>query len=200
MRNPFKITILLAAVIASLTLCSCGNNDVRNISAAYYDKASVVYDNEGDGSDENTVYELGSCGKTVAAYTALAMADDGILDLDAKVAPYLDKDLFTSDPRMNDITLRQLLCHTAGFSPSYELGTDKNIYSDPGSKFCYSGVGYIYMQSVIENASGMSLDQAASKYVFMPLHMESSTFENTKTITPYMNLSSAVLYSMLMFL
>ncbi|MBO4579123.1 MAG: beta-lactamase family protein [Clostridiales bacterium] len=200
MKNPVRLTFLLVFSIAALTLCSCSDNDVRNISAVYYDKGPVVYKNEGDGVDKNTVYELGSCGKTVAAYTALVMADEGILDLDEKIAPFLDKDLLTADPRMNDITLRQLLCHTAGFSPSYELGTDKNIYSDPGSKFCYSGVGYIYMQSVIENKSGMTLDEAASKYVFKPLSMKNSTFENAKTVTPYMNLSSVVLYSMLIFI
>ena len=93
----------------------------------------------------------------------------------------------------------ELLCHTAGFSPSYELGIDKKIYSDPGAEFRYSGVGYIYLQSVIENAGGMTMDQAASKYVFGPMGLKNSTFERAETVTPYMNLSNAVLYSMLIF-
>lgn len=100
---------------------------------------------------------------------------------------------------MNDITVRQLLCHTAGFSPSFELGVDKKIYSDPGTEFCYSGVGYIYLQNVIENASGMTMEQAARHYVFDPLGMKNSTFENAKTVTPYMNLSSVVIYALAVF-
>lgn len=107
--------------------------------------------------------------------------------------------MLTDDIRMNDITVRQLLCHTAGFSPSFELGVDKKIYSDPGTEFCYSGVGYIYLQNVIENASGMTMEQAARHYVFDPLGMKNSTFENAKTVTPYMNLSSVVIYALAVF-
>lgn len=39
------------------------------------------------------------------------------------------------DERLYDITLKQLLCHTAGFSSSFELGIDKKIYSN----FCIYG-------------------------------------------------------------
>lgn len=102
--------------------------------------------------------------------------------------------MLTDDERIYDITLKQLLCHTAGFSPSFELGVDKKIYSDPGEKFCYSGVGYIYLQNVIENVSGMTIEQAAQYYVFEPLGMNNSTFEHVKTVTPYMKLSSVVIY------
>ena len=60
-------------------------------------------------------------------------------------------------------------------------------------------MGYIYLQSVIENASGMSFEQAAAHYVFEPLGMKNSTFENVKTITPYMNCGNAVLYALVVF-
>ena len=128
------------------------------------------------------------------------MVNEGVLDLNEKISPYLGSDLLTEDIRLNDITLYQLLCHTAGFSPNFEFGTDKKIYFDPGSEFCYSGVGYIYLQSVIENASGMTIEQAAEHYVFQPLGMNNSTFEGATTITPYMNLSSALLYAFAVFI
>ncbi|MCR5846639.1 MAG: serine hydrolase [Lachnospiraceae bacterium] len=196
-----KFTTFLTAVcmvLISATLTGCSETPA-NYTIVRFENGAVTYENSGKGTDEKTVYELGSNGKTVAAYTALAMVDDGILDLDEKIYPYLDKELITKDERMKDITLRELLCHTAGFSPSYELGTDKKIYTDPGEKFRYSGVGYIYLQSVIENSGKMTLDQAASKYVFEPLGMKNSTFESAKTVTPHMNLSSSVLYSLLIF-
>ncbi len=172
---------------------------VRDYSIAFYDNGNLSYENFGNGVDENTVFELASNGKMIAAYVALKLVDEGKIGLDDKVGPYLDSRLVTTDKRMQDITLRQLLSHTAGFSPSFELGVDKKIYSDPGDRFCYSGVGYIYLQSVIENVSGMTMDQAAKHYVFGPLGMTQSTFENSGTITPYMRLSSAVLYSMAVF-
>ena len=61
-------------------------------------------------------------------------------------------------------------------------------------------MGYIYLQSVIENVSGMTMEQAAEYYVFEPLGMENSTFEHTRTVTPYMNLSSVVIYIFIIFI
>ena len=186
--------------VAQETELIASSYDINGYSVAYYENGKVVFHNYGDGIDENSVFELASNGKVISAYIALKLVDEGKINLDDKIAPFLDSDLLTSDERLNDITLKQLLCHTAGFSPSYELGIDKKIYSDPGKEFCYSGVGYIYLQSVIENVSGMTMEQAAEYYVFEPLGMENSTFEHTRTVTPYMNLSSVVIYIFIIFI
>ena len=193
--NKNRFVSLVFLLMMCMCLVSCGDD----YSAVYFQNGSADFDYSGIGVDENTVFELGSCGKAVAAYTALALVDEGKLELNQKIKPYLDSNLITDDPRLDEITLNQLLCHTAGFSPSYEFGVDKKIYSDPGKEFRYSGVGYIYLQNVIEKASGMSLEQAASHYVFEPLGMNNSTFENVKTITPYMNAGNAVLYALVVF-
>lgn len=136
----------------------------------------------------------------ISAYIALKLVDEGKLNLEDKIAPFLDDSLITDDKRIYDITLKQLLCHTAGFSASFELGVDKKIYSNPGDNFCYSGVGYIYLQNVIENVSGMTIEEAANYYVFDPLEMNNSTFQHTKTVTPYMSLSSVVIYTFTVFI
>jgi len=208
MKNTFKLCLVVTILLITVLLSACADRthgsvekkyDIHNSTIVYYDQGSVEYFNTGKGTDEKTVYELGSNGKTVAAYTALAMVDEGILELDNKIISYLDPELTTDDVRLKDITLRQLLCHTAGFSPNYEFGIDKKIYTDPGTAFCYSGVGYIYLQNVIENAGGMPLEQAASKYVFEPLGMKSSSFESVRTVHPYMNAGTAILYALLIF-
>ena len=186
--------------VAQETELMASSYDINEYSIAYYENDRVVFQNYGDGIDENSVFELASNGKVISAYIALKLVDEGKINLNDKIAPFLDSDLLTNDERLNDITLKQLLCHTAGFSPSYELGIDKKIYSDPGKEFCYSGVGYIYLQSVIENVSGMTMEQAAEYYVFEPLGMENSTFEHTRTVTPYMNLSSVVIYIFIIFI
>lgn len=203
MRNTIRVLIALAAIMTAMSLSACHKQNeygINNYTIVCSDNGDVEYQNYGAGTTGQTVYELGSNGKTVAAYVALRMVDDGILTLDEKVYPYLDESLRSDDPRLQEITLKELLCHTAGFSPSYELGIDKKIYRDPGTEFRYSGVGYIYLQNVIENAGAMTMDQAAAKYVFEPMGMKNSTFESAKTITPYMNLNNAILYSMLIFL
>lgn len=169
-------------------------------STARCEKDNLVFENDGDGVDETSVFELASNGKVIGAYIALKLVDEGKLRLDDSIAPFLDDNFITDDKRIYDITLRQLLCHTAGFSASFELGVDKKLYSNPGEKFRYSGVGYIYLQNVIENVSGMTMEQAANWYVFEPLGMDNSTFEHAKTVTPYMRLSSVVIYAFTVFL
>lgn len=174
--------------------------DINGYSIAYYENNKIVFQNYGDGISEKSVFELASNGKVISAYIALKLVDEGKLKLEDKIASFLDSSLLTDDERIYDITLKQLLCHTAGFSPSFELGIDKKIYSDPGEKFCYSGVGYIYLQNVIENVSGMTIERAAQYYVFEPLGMKNSTFEHIKTVTPYMKLSSVVIYIFAVFI
>lgn len=206
-----KLVLILISILSGLlmgitahatqeTELMASSFDINGYSVAYYENDRVVFQNYGDGIDEKSVFELASNGKVISAYIALKLVDEGKINLDDKIAPFLDSDLLTNDERLNDITVKQLLCHTAGFSPSYELGIDKRIYSNPGEEFCYSGVGYIYLQSVIENVSGMTMEQAAEYYVFEPLGMENSTFEHTRIVTPYMNLSSVVIYIYSLFL
>lgn len=195
----FVIVLLGAALGASVPVLQDAEEisqsyDVKGYSIAYYENNEITFRNYGDGINEKSVFELASNGKTVSAYIILKMVDEGKICLDDKIAPFLDDDLLTDDPRMEDITVRQLLCHTAGFSPSFELGINKKIYTDPGEEFRYSGVGYMYLQNVVENVSGMTLEEAAVYYVFEPLGMDNSTFVHTKTVTPYMNLSAVVLY------
>ena len=192
-KNQF--VSLLFLLVMSVSFISCGDD----YSSVYFQNGSTDFYNSGKNVDENTVFELGSCGKTIAAYTAMALVNEGKLELNQKIKPYLNPKLITEDSRLDEITLKQLLCHTAGFSPSYEFGIDKKIYSEPGKEFRYSGVGYIYLQSVIEKASGMTFEQAATHYVFKPLGMNNSTFENVRTITPYMNADNAVLYALVVF-
>lgn len=200
-KNSLVFQLAVILLSATFTAYAADNNDlaqkygIKDYSIVYSTNGQITYENFGKGIDENSMFELGSNGKTVTAYIALKLVLESKIGLDDSIAKYLDSNLITEDERIKSITLRQLLCHTGGFSPSYELGVDKKIYSNPGEKFRYSGVGYIYLQNVIENISGMSLENAARHYVFEPLGMTNSTFEYKKTVTPYIRFSSAVLYS-----
>lgn len=198
--------ILILAIVTAMTACSkkTGQNaekayDINRYSIAYYENGEWRFENHGTGTSEDSVFELASNGKVVTAYITMQLIQEGKLHLEDKIGPYLNSSLLTEDDRIEHITIKQLLCHTAGFSPSFELGIDKKLYSAPGEKFRYSGVGYIYLQSVIEHVSGMTINQAARHYVFEPLGMDNSTFGYAKTVTPYMNASSAVLYALAVF-
>ena len=145
------------------------------------------------------VFEAGSLGKPVVAYICLQLAKEDKLSLDDTITQYLEPAWLTEDHRMASIKIHQLLSHTAGFSPSFEMGVDKRLYFEPGSHFSYSGVGYIFLQKIIERVYGGTLQQAAQEYVFVPLQMHNSTFETTPTVTPYVRTSSLVLYIVLVW-
>ena len=145
------------------------------------------------------VFEAGSLGKPVAAYVCLQLAKEERLSLDDTITQYLEPDWITEDNRMASITIRQLLSHTAGFSPSFEMGVDKRLYFEAGSHFSYSGVGYIYLQKIVERVYGGTFQQAAQEYVFVPLQMHNSTFEAMPTVAPHVRTSSLVVYIVLVW-
>lgn len=173
-----------------------GENRIPAYAVAYLHDGQIEFSGTGEVQELTTAcFEAGSISKTVTAYLCLKLVEEGKLSLDDAIIDYLDAPWITGDSRFSRITIKDLLSHRAGFSPSFEFGVDKKIYFEPGSRFSYSGVGYIYLQKVIEKASGMGLEQATAHYVFEPLKMDSSTFGSRKTITPYLSTSSFVLYT-----
>lgn len=180
------------------------NQKINKYSAAYITNGTIeLYDN-GERtksesiifkySNEPMIFEAASNGKLIASYISLKLVQEEKINLDDKIVDYLDKKYITDDERFSQITIRDLLRHSAGFSPSYEIMIDKKIYYEPGSRFSYSGVGYIYLQNIIENVTQMSFEKAAQKYVFIPLNMSNTTFENSHTVIPYMKISSLLAY------
>lgn len=191
-----RITFIVIIITAFSMFVGC---EKESLCVATGDNGAVSFEYGDSSINEESCFELASIGKTVAAYIALKLVNEGKISLQENIKPYLDPKLITNDEKMNDITLEDLLDHTAGFSPSYELFVDKKVYTTPGKTFRYSGVGYIYLQSVIENVSGMDFEQAAKVFVFEPLDMHHSSFEKMDTVTPYMKLSSVAMYSFLPF-
>lgn len=176
------------------------NDGLNSFSIAYIEDRNVMtYGSNGIQDTSSKLYEAGSNGKMIAAYTCLKLSDEEKLSLDDTIVQYLESDWITSNPRFQTITVRDLLSHTAGFSPSFETGVDKKLYFEPGSNFSYSGVGYIYLQKVIEKTTGQDFESAVQKYAFQPLNMTESTFKKAITVTPFVKASSLALYVIVIF-
>lgn len=152
--------------------------------------------------DEDTVFSVGSVSKLVNAVLILRLVDEGKLDLDTDVNDYLTRwkipeSQFTKDEK---VTLRRLLSHTSGLSqhgfpdfqpgeklPSIEESLNGEGHAkheavrplfEPGSDMKYSGGGIMVSQLIVEEVTGLDYTEAAKKYVFEPLGMSRSTFEN----------------------
>lgn len=144
--------------------------------------------------EADTVMYGASLTKTVFAYFVLQLHDDGLLDLDQTIETLLPHPLPTytgfkrthspwadlaGDDRWKKITPRMLLTHSGGFrnfffiTPQGEF--DRNgtldIHFEPGSRYFYSGDGFILMQFVLEQGLGMDVGEEMRRRVFRPLKM-----------------------------
>jgi CubicO group peptidase (beta-lactamase class C family) len=160
----------------------------RGMAVAVIDHGAVGYvqaygirNANGDPLTTSSVMYGASLTKTVFAYAVLQLVDRGRLDLDTPIKDDLDmplpsygldpvfpdkygpyKDL-ADDPRWERITPRMCLTHSTGFSNFFFIEPDQklHVHFDPGSRFSYSGEGFILLQFVIEHgrkAQGLGLD------------------------------------------
>ena len=181
--------------------------NVPGVSIAVVDNGKVKWakgygianTNDGTKVDTNTIFQAGSISKPLAALAALKLVENGKLDLDKDVNEYLEdwqipESDFTKDEK---VTLRRLLTHTAGMTvhgfPGYTQidtfptlievldgnGNTPRIFVDtiPGSIWRYSGGGYTVMEKVVEDVSGLSLDEYMEKNILPTMGMNNSTFQ-----------------------
>lgn len=123
-----------------------------------------------------TIFEAASLTKIVTAYAALKLVDQGKLSLDTPLNKYLGNNYDCTDPRINLITARHVLTHSAGF-PNWRPDGSKTlpINFNPGEKFSYSGEGFVYLSKVMEKLTGMSFTEYINKTVLQPLDMSHSS-------------------------
>ena len=122
--------------------------------------------------DVDTVFAACSDTKPVFAYGVLKLCEKGVLSLDTPLTKYTSRRV-TADARVELVTARHVLSHTAGF-PNWRQGPDLPIQFAPGSQFQYSGEGFSYLQSVVEEISSQSFEEFMRDNVLVPLGMTSS--------------------------
>ncbi|KAK5113674.1 hypothetical protein LTR62_003301 [Meristemomyces frigidus] len=150
-----------------------------------------------------TVFWIASCTKLLATMACMQAVEKGQLALDDheqvyKLCPELEKikvlqDDGTLTERKNDITLRMLLAHTAGFGYEFfnpklrdygrPLGFDvfhadeRDIFrmplvNQPGEKWEY-GINIDWAGIVLERATGVKLNDWIQKEIMQPLGLKS---------------------------
>ena len=161
----------------------------------------------------NTLFQAGSISKPVAALAALKLVESGSVDIDEDVNIYLKEwnipeNDFTQEEK---VTLKRLLTHTAGMTvhgfPGYQQtdtfpsindvlngnGNTPKIFVDtiPGSIWRYSGGGYTVMEKMVEDVSGLPLDEYMSKNILEAIGMNNSTYEQPLSSKHHSNASAA---------
>jgi CubicO group peptidase (beta-lactamase class C family) len=125
--------------------------------------------------DDGTLFEAASLSKPIVACTTLRLIDAGKLDLDEPLSNIVGP-LVADDVRASSITARHVLSHTTGLPNWRRNGVPLRTYFSPGSRFSYSGEGFVFLQAVIERVTGEPLEAVVERLVFTPLEMRRSSF------------------------
>ena len=133
----------------------------------------------------DTIYDMASLTKVVCTTTCLMqLVEKGLLRIFDPVSKYFDRF------RFNNITVWHLMTHTSGLPEGVAGPKDKFTEQDvmdkifsieellfkPGTKIVYSDINYILLGKIIEQLSGMKLNEYAKQYLFEPLEMEDSGY------------------------
>lgn len=134
----------------------------------------------------NTISESGSVAKQFTAAAVVLLAQDGVLSLNDDIVKWI--------PEVKGfgrkITVRHLLTHTSGLPDRYTLHDFQNrpagqtdhenrevvamltrmrdLNFDPGEDYEYSNTGYIVAATIVERASGKSLQTFTNERMFRP--------------------------------
>ncbi|WP_422079362.1 serine hydrolase domain-containing protein [Ulvibacterium sp.] len=165
--------------------------------------------------DENTAFSTASISKPITATLFAILEEKGQIDLKAPVSGYLKRWKLPDSEFLKDtvLTLEHLLSHTAGttqggFADFYEgdtiptivhslkgqiPGYDKEIdfVSVPGTKWKYSGGGYVIAQMALEDHLGKSLAHLAEEYLFLPLGLKNTTMRQPNEVGFLNNVAKA---------
>jgi CubicO group peptidase (beta-lactamase class C family) len=145
----------------------------------------------------DTHFRIGSISKTVVAVALLRLAEEGKIDLNARlkqIAPEVEfENLWEAT---HPVRVVNLLEHTAGFDDRHPSESDnltdpadlplrdvlaicptsRHSRWPPGTRMSYSSPGYAVAGYLIEKATGRPYEEYIAENVFAPLGMETASF------------------------
>lgn len=185
------------------------HHDVPGVSVAVIENYEIVLTESYGFIDESnstkttnqTLFQVGSLSKPVAAYAALLLAQEGLVDLDQPANDYLTswkipQNSYTAE---HAVTTGSILAHRAGLSVHGFAGYPKNhplpdliqilngtlpaqndpivVNMIPGTSQVYSGGGYTVLQQLMIDVEDSNFPDLMAKRMLTPLRMKQSTFD-----------------------
>lgn len=171
-----------ASQIAAEARQVMATTQAKGITIAVVDRGKVqsvaafgVRNAKGDPLTTDTIMYGASLTKAVFAYGVMRLVDAGRLNLDKPIASLLPKPLpeyagyesLADDPRWKAITPRMALTHSTGLpnfafvEPDHRL----HIHFDPGTRYAYSGEGFLLLQLALEQGLGVDIRSFTDGYL-----------------------------------
>src|SRR3984957_1285265 len=175
--------------------------------AVFKDGSAVLMKSYGSANLEQgvpvsneSVFRIGSVTKQFTAVALLLLAEEGKLSLQDKLSKY-----YANFPHANDITLEEMLHHTAGI---YNYTSESNFTNDgmehrttdemvefiaklpktqdfePGTDWSYSNSGYFILGGAVEKVAGEPLAKELKNRFFTPLGMTHSALDDETELVP----------------
>ncbi len=165
----------------------------------------------GDSLQIQETFRIASVTKTYVAAGILRLMEKGVLALEDPISKHLSSEhakILSQDYDLDQITIRQILRHSAGFfdhtnapeffeivlkTPAHEwtrteqlqMGVEKgDPIGPPGKQFSYSDTGYVILGELIETYTGKSLDGGLKELLGIErLGLERTDFERIDPLT-----------------
>ena len=174
--TKYKIPGLVAAMIEGGQLQAIEVFGVRDLKSSAPVTAS-------------TIFEADALGEPLYAYSVLLFAAGGQFNPGAPLPSYLAPpyvrylDATSSSPvteplyqpLFNQVTAIRVMNHTTGL-PDWARNQHLRWQNQPGQKWSYSNEGYVYLQRVMETATGESFGDFVTRSVLGPARMIHSSF------------------------
>ena len=150
--------------------------------------------------EPDSLFRVASLSKPVTAIAVLKLVEDGKLDLDEKafeiLSHFQEPEGTSRDPRIDQVTVRQLLHHAGGwdkdvsFDPLWNVGMvgrstgvpapvscsdvisfmlGRSLDFDPGARYAYSNFGYCILGRIVEEKAGQDYETYVIENILTPV-------------------------------
>ena len=142
-----------------------------------------------------TVFQSGSMGKQFTATAVMMLVEEGKVGLDDPLIKYFPE----APAAWKEVTVRELLSHTAGFGDypkDFDLQKDRTEDEElkiveeiplayaPGTSWEYSNLGYLTLGVLIHRVTGEFYGDFLQQRVFKPLDMNTARIISEADIVP----------------
>lgn len=181
------------------------SSDIKGLSVAIIKDEKLIFTNaygyanveESELASPEHLFRIASVSKLITAVAIMTLVEDGKLTLESTVFGKngIINDFEITDPNMNDITVRELLNHSGGWTQWYgdpifnpiriseivgdplpitvnsylKFVTSRRLHFKPGTMNSYSNMGYVFLGEVIKRVSGEEYEDYVKKSVLYPL-------------------------------
>ncbi|WP_068618797.1 serine hydrolase [Paenibacillus tuaregi] len=143
---------------------------------------------------DETVFRMASITKVFTAAAVMQLVEEGKVDLEGEVAPYL-KGVKIPNQTGSPLKVKHLLTHTTGFDFTDNLlpnSTDlsktsslegfikdwmPSVVRTPGEAYRYDNFASDLQGYLVQSVTGQSFEKVVRDRIFKPLHMNHSSFE-----------------------